>query len=590
MGIFAVAALAGFLLFGWINASQQVRAFFLKPWVQLVLGLLALGVLMGSVCVLITLPTLEFVQIAQDLTGPEVLRLILGVAFGCLLRYWGPHFWTIRMRPGTRYNWVAISLVGLLLLAATVPYINSLLRDWGVTGLKTPFAELQITGKNRAVFSMKERRIYFLIWLPHFKDIKKSIEDDRNYLKILGEEISGIEDSSDKKEREKKISELDEKYKATQAIIKNILIPLGTCAKRAQQNGLDTESIRDVLRPVAQKLRLSIKQGQSQNPASLEKLSIDNLLTKIKESVNRLRKAFLQNKDLSLKEIEEAEKNVNLLKETLIRNKDPLRSEVKKSLALLKEAIGKEKEECALKLQSGEEKKKLSDDPGFLANAPHIYLTLAELDGFNDNREESIAILKQAFKQFGDDRDLSPGIFFNINFFLAHFLYSREHDPESIFRHLDKALKIVQDTLDSIDKQKQLTTDRSKLAELRKAEKRFKTRERWTKDFLASFSAELRVRKFKALLYAEENYENIQKLDPWMKPQSIDTYGYVKMAFAAQKVPPDFDEIQQAKALFEEAKTSVEIENEGLNSYTKHELKKMIRSHIQQADRLLASR
>ena len=40
MGIFFVAALAGFLLLGWSKASQEKSSLSLKPWVQGVLGLL----------------------------------------------------------------------------------------------------------------------------------------------------------------------------------------------------------------------------------------------------------------------------------------------------------------------------------------------------------------------------------------------------------------------------------------------------------------------------------------------------------------------------------------------------------------------
>ena len=177
MGIFAVATLAGFLLFGWIKARPPMRDFFLKPRAQGVLGVLVLGValvaLMFPFVVQIIKSMFPFVDqifewmfsgdeiepiqwpeywvslIVRRLTGTEAARLILGAAFGCILRYWGPHFWEIRLRSETRYNWVAISLVGLLLLTAAVPHISSLLRDWGVTGLKTPFVEFQFEGITR---------------------------------------------------------------------------------------------------------------------------------------------------------------------------------------------------------------------------------------------------------------------------------------------------------------------------------------------------------------------------------------------------------------------------------------------------------
>ena len=151
MAIFAVAALAGFLLFGWIKAIQIRCDNSQKLCMQRafgVLGYFVLSVLSGFVVILATQwPSYEVFRIVQGLTGRETAQLILGAAFGCILRYWGPQFWVVRMPPGTRYNWVAISLVGLLLLAAALPHLGRQLGN--MTGLKTPVAEFQFAGKGR---------------------------------------------------------------------------------------------------------------------------------------------------------------------------------------------------------------------------------------------------------------------------------------------------------------------------------------------------------------------------------------------------------------------------------------------------------
>ena len=543
MSIFAIAALAGFLLFGGIKASHEKDNLSLKPWVQGLLGSLVLFVLLLGLIVLMFPSVGRFlpedwwseylaVRIIQDLTGTETAQIILGAAFGCLLRYWGPHFWDIRVRPGTRYNWVAISLVGLILLAAASPYLGSLLRNSGMTGLKTPIAELQFEGMPRAenLSLLKETRDHnaSLRIVPNFA-LRYKIISDCQYLNFFPPN--------------KEVNELAKICEKSSSFIEAILVPLNKCAWQAYKNYMDTEGLRHALSPVAQEFRRLIKQGRSQNstPAT-----------------------------------------------------DPLRDELMKSFDLL--AKTSEKEKCALKLQSAGWLN-LYDDPTFLANAPHIYLALALLDGFNDNREGGIFILKQALNPalkpasewFGQEEVRSPGILFNIHFTLARYLYDAEHDPENIFLHLDKALKIAQDARDSIGKWKRLTTKNDPLEKLLRAEKRFKKLERWAKNFLAYFSAQEGARKFEALLYAKENYENIEKLDEWTKPQSIDTYGYAKMAFAARKVPPDFDEIKEAKALFKEALSHTKSlsERTRYERESKRMTKKIFRFHLQEADRLL---
>ena len=200
MGIFAAAALAGFLLFGWIKAIHKSGDDFPKLRLQCVLGvsgMLGLFVLALFVIILTTQwPSYDVFRVVQDLTGHETAQFILGAVFGCLLRYWGPYFWEMRMRPGTRYNWVAISLAGLLLFAAASPYIER--QFGGMTGLKTPFAEFQfaITTRSEKLNFKEQRQIYNSKLLPNLKGISKSIKDDSFYLHLLEEEAKIITDPS----------------------------------------------------------------------------------------------------------------------------------------------------------------------------------------------------------------------------------------------------------------------------------------------------------------------------------------------------------------------------------------------------------
>ena len=256
--------------------------FFQCPCVQVSLGVLALGVVAFSVWVLITLPTLEDVQIVQALSGPKVVQLILGVAFGCILRYWGPHFWEMRMRPGTRYNWVAISLVGLLLLAPAIPYIERQLG--GMTGLKTPVAEFQFAGvdqksKNLLLFK-PEREASSSKVIPAFAQQYK-MTSDLVYLNFFPPD---------------KIAELTKIYRESLSFTKSILVPLNQCSWRAYESYLDTESIRHELSPVAQNLRQLIQQGKrilallSQGSTIAEN---KDKLKKAKETGDRLRTKLL---------------------------------------------------------------------------------------------------------------------------------------------------------------------------------------------------------------------------------------------------------------------------------------------------------
>ena len=563
--------------------------FFLKPCVQGLLGSLVLIVLL-LVLIVLMFPSVgrilpgdwwsEYlaVRIIQVLTGTEAARLILGVAFGCILRYWWPQLLAMERGPWTRYNWVAINLAGLLLLAAAAPYIGSLLRDWGMTGLKTPVAEFQFAGTTRARVDtyILEKQLSIKLEryeAPYFAMTDFYIGPELSYLKLFQ---NGQNDN-----------ELYNIYINSQSFGRTVLDPLNSCASQAYNDYLDIESIRHALSPVAQKLRLLIQSDTSQNSSSPEKLSGEILLSKIEESVNRLKKAFSQDKDLTLKKVEEVGKNVNRLKEAIMRDKYPLLMEVDKSLDLLKEAIGKENGKCKW------DKKSFPSDLEFLAKAPHIYLALALLDEYNDNLDGGISILESAIERFNRNPDLGPWIRFNINFTLGFFLDASEHEPESIFSYLDEALEIVQDTLNKIDERKRTTSNPNGVKkELKSIESLFKFAEILTKNTLAYVSAEKGVRKSRALRYAKENYDDLKDLTGLMKPKIIDTYGYAKMAFAARKVPPDFDDIEQAKALFQEARDHIkrapETNRDAIE--VKHYSNQIIRSHLEQANNLLTSR
>lgn len=565
MVIFVGAALAGFLLFGWINASPKkddpaqkswVRDFFLMPCVQGLLGSLALVALV-LVLIVLMFPSVgrlwsedwwsEYwaVRIALDLTGTEVAQLILGGVFGCILRYWGPQFWVTRMPPGTRYNWVAISLVGLLLLAAAGPYLGSWLRNSGITGLKTPVVEFQFAGKGKIRLPRLEKDLQSK-QLKNFETLQfmtfsnKFIEMDLKYLELFPNAES---------------ARYREIYEKSRLFAKNLLLPLGMCANLARQNNLDIESIRHELQPIAQILYLLIKQGESiLKPQSQDSISEEDSderqkirVQNAKRSTDSLRAKFLEQVDESLIDLNSAfvEDTCNLL------NVAPHIAEA-------------------------------YVDPEVLAKAPHIYLALAYLDQFNDNQQGAISILEKAHENFGYDH--SPGILFNINYSLFRFLNEQDkRDRTSILPFLDHALEIAQYAGSKIDHLKDTIPKPDRIHKDELLEQ-FELSETFVKNDLAYVSAEEGIRKFEALQYANHNYNHRDKLPRGFRPLIIDTYGYAKMAFEARKIPQNFDTIKEARALFREAISHTE----GLpDSDEKFLGMKVLRTHLNQANMLL---
>ena len=567
MGMFVGAALAGFFLFGGIQASPLVLKVCQKSWVQGVLGVLALIALVGFFGSLMTLQTYPSFRITQALTGPEVRLLILGALFGCILRYWGTDLWALTIEKSRTSNYMSIGLVGLLLLAASMPYIERQLDGWvgrGLTSLKTPFAELQFSPTTRAridAFIFKEQVSTRLQpnGSPPIPSTFFYIEPDLDYLSLFRN------DPHDEKSQERQAN-----YRKSLEFGKGILDPLHICAYHAYNSYLDIESIRHELSPVAQKLRILIQQGKS-------------ILAQQSSGSN------------SSKNQDGLEQNFT----SSLQQRTEFRARVRESISQLKQALVGEEEKKQCKLDKGfdeEAPSKSQEKEEFvpvnprvketLADNPHIYLALALLDEYNGNEDGAISFLKLALERFDDDRDLSPWILFNINYTLGLLLADSEHDLESIFKYLDDALEIAQDTLGKINKQKEnaiLQIDNQRLYRVAEV---FEFAETLAKNSIAYISAQKRVRKFEAFQYAEQNYDMLEKQTGWMQPKIIDTYGYVKMVFATSKVPPNFYEIGQAVALFREALFHVN-RNSDHNRTTieiKHYANKIIRAHLEQAN------
>ena len=127
-----------------------------------------------------------------------------------------------------------------------------------------------------------------------------------------------------------------ENYEQSQHLAEAILHPLVTCTLEAYTNHLHIESIRHELIRVAQRLRLLIHSKPSPNS------TIGPLLKAAKKSFTELQKEV------------------------------------------------REKDKCEW------DESNTPSDSNFLPDAPHIYLALAYLDQFNDNRRGAISILEEA--------------------------------------------------------------------------------------------------------------------------------------------------------------------------------------------------
>ena len=459
------------------------------------------------------------------------------------------------MRPGTRYNWVAISLVGLLLLAAAIPYIERQLG--GMTGLKTPVAEFQFAGEGRVESPdlEKDLQINVLTNLETLQFVTFSnyfIKMDLKYLDLFPKDES---------------TKHREIYQTSLLFTETILGPLGRCSLKAHKNYLDIESIRHALHPIAHKLYLLIQQGGSIRERQSKSSTPAKKPDGPKEAKKSLRAKFF----------EEANKSLEALNQAFVKRENKCKSlDPESSLnpdSLLKKYPQLDRD-FLLKPRF------LKDlvNPKALANAPHIYLALAYLDAFNHNVDRTIFLLEELASQRFSNH--APVVSFNINYSHALFLDQEgKYDRKKVFLYLDTALDIAQKAWSKIKDRGPDSEDYHLLEQ----------QEIYAKNSLAYVSAREGIRKFEALRYAKNNYDHRTKLYVQDQPLLIDTYGYVKMAFEARKNNPNSDEIAEARALFKEAISHQEViyEKNLIDLNKNASTMKVLRAHLEQANKLL---
>src|SRR2546421_12843432 len=85
----------------WLQAEREFRR---GAWTQAAIGV-AILVMLALAAVATSVPRYEAYLIARHLTGPEATQVVLGVAFGGLLRFWLAEL----------ASWVPVALLALLL-------------------------------------------------------------------------------------------------------------------------------------------------------------------------------------------------------------------------------------------------------------------------------------------------------------------------------------------------------------------------------------------------------------------------------------------------------------------------------------------
>src|SRR5262249_11777647 len=242
MGWFALACLVGFAI------SRASRALRVQPAGGM--AILAVALFGAVVWALFTAPAPTFAYVTDTIGAGVLARFILGLIFGLLI---GLVLQT--GIPKTAYLWIAIVVA---LLALVAPHIDRWMSR--ATSVKASVVEIQLSRISAEVKNVKaDKRESFandeaLGLLAEFPNV---IEKDLAFIShfaIPNTEREPARNSTERSELEKQLGTLKtQERQLTQLhqFFKDIVAPLANCAKAAVMNGLDVESIRELLRPTA---------------------------------------------------------------------------------------------------------------------------------------------------------------------------------------------------------------------------------------------------------------------------------------------------------------------------------------------------
>lgn len=527
MGIFLWAAIAGFLLFGAGQASPRLRGVVAHFWLHLSLGaLLMLALVVALVALGTGWPAYSIVLLTHRSTGPEVVRFVLGLVFGGLIRYWGGQWaWGLEL-PLAVYARQGVILIALLLLADAAPFMGTIFRS--LAGVKTPVAEFSFAAardEERAVFEAKREKTALQSLGQVVTFASTIIARDMAYQQVQKELAERIPDARAKRQALKDVADRQEILANVREFFSRILIPPLKCAADARAAHHSLHGVRDLIRPVTQGLARLMRAS----PATAAKPTTDPY--------------------------------------------DRFVAVVGATHQALDRSFGCDRHALAAwpteSLPRG----------GPWLDSSYLHLALAELLLFDDDVEAASSHLIPRVTKATDVDAL------NVRLFAARLLYMGDRDSRSIFEQLDQGLRFSDQAWSRLAAE---AGNRPVPAGLPAQKRRLEVARRIFKDLLAYVSAQAGEREAAALLDAEDNYRaraEVPDLD--VRTAWVDTFGYVKMAFAARRTPPSVDDLREAKKLFDEALSMVKSlpDSEERAIYVR-----AIEDHRAQADRLLGGR
>lgn len=199
--------------------------------------------------------------------------------------------------------------------------------------------------------------------------------------------------------------------------------------------------------------------------------------------------------------------------------------------------------------------------------SPYSYITLAYLSWFNGDAEGALKCIDIGRSLRGDNPCVS-GENLSLNMLYQTISYYTGRDASTMIASFDEISK----TIDEMMASAQRVNASSIFNELSMLQLRARSN-------VAYFLAQ----EGKSAIVAHELAEAAFKKLP-TNPYVVDNYGYVMMATAARKSPPDFDTILKARDLFKEAFYL----NKSVTNPLKHKANHIvITHHISQAERLL---
>jgi hypothetical protein len=534
VGLLVLAAIAGWLFAAAMRSGNQPRNMVTKSAFLYILGFVALA----AVIALFVARTTDWMdywktQVSYRVTGREMLQVVLGGAFGWLVRRWG-QLWQERADT-TGYAWAAGVLLALPLFAAVSPQFAAVFSS--ITGLKTPWVEIQFPPsrtEHRAAFDVE--RDAAIIKPSILAGIKGVVGRDLEYAAVLTALSNEIP-----------------KYLKSDATTTPVALNAGKlvsefkglfgCLIVSDRELVDPHMVEDILRPSASALSLL-----------LDYIPKEQLTRNIMEKRERRgdEKKLIQRKANVMKEIGKARREISMLVN--------------------------DREGCPADSQDP----KWPDDVYVTrqGDGPYIYLLVASFQFATRNLERAITTLEAGTKMgFGSHPSL--------DYVLALFMYYGDRDLEDVIIRASEARAAVVERAENIKRASAI--DRKKETEFAALQKWYARSEMFVKNLLAYTAAQAGQRETMAALFAKENYERLHtggglQLEDDDRVTFTDTYGYVLMAFGARKSPVDMVSIQLAHRLLVEAQAATRR----LAERDRRVAAVLVESHLRASEKLLS--